>query len=58
MTGLEDALAKEPAAWESIMSSAIPEKSLLPHPWNCLSHLSWLILIGALRKDKVSMKYV
>lgn len=58
MTGLENGLSKEPAAWESIMSSAVPEKSLLPQPWNRLSHLSWLILIGTLRKDKVRMIYV
>ncbi|KAK3858557.1 hypothetical protein Pcinc_035261, partial [Petrolisthes cinctipes] len=52
--GLEESLAKEPTAWESIISSSLPEKSLLPHPWNHLSHLPWLILIGALRKDKVT----
>nr|XP_045615668.1 dynein axonemal heavy chain 7-like isoform X1 [Procambarus clarkii] len=52
--GLEVSLKQEGATWGKVVSSNLPEKSLLPRPWNHLSHIPWLILISALRQDKIT----
>lgn len=51
--GLSESLEKDAVGWVSLTSSALPEKSSLPRPWHRLQPVLWLLLVAALRLDKV-----
>ena len=52
---LEESLREHGEAWVRVVECmGLPERSLLPHPWHLLPPLPWLLLLCALRKDKVT----
>ncbi|ROT81734.1 putative dynein heavy chain 12, axonemal isoform X5 [Penaeus vannamei] len=52
--GLSESLEKDAVGWVSLTSSALPEKSSLPRPWHRLQPVLWLLLVAALRLDKLT----
>ncbi|XP_050730386.1 dynein axonemal heavy chain 7-like [Eriocheir sinensis] len=52
---LEESLREQSEAWVRLVESqGLPEKSVFPRPWHLLPPLPWLLLVSALRKDKVT----
>ncbi|XP_047480637.1 dynein axonemal heavy chain 7-like [Penaeus chinensis] len=52
--GLSESLEKDAVGWVSLTSCALPEKSALPRPWHRLQPVLWLLLVAALRLDKLT----
>ncbi|KAK8378939.1 hypothetical protein O3P69_009581 [Scylla paramamosain] len=53
--GLEESLREQGEAWVRVVECmGLPERSVLPQSWHSLPALPWLLLIAALRKDKVT----